>query len=213
MKTATNRTMDFLGHIEMDLQKFADEVVEATEETSEPEVLTKEEFEKRLQSEADKRVAQALATQKAKLESEITARIEKERKEAERLAQLSAEEKAKELESQKQTELTEREKTLKRREMLLDTQDILADRGLPKGFADMLLGEDNDTTMSRINEFEKAFQQSIKEAVEARLKAGYKPSNGAGISEIEALEKQLADTSKLEERLMIKRKLDALKKQ
>ncbi len=149
------------------------------EEKKEPEVMqmTKDDYEKNLQSEADKRVQEALKTHRSKWEKEYKTKIEEERKDAERLAQLSAEEREKALMERQKNELSQKEKLLRSREMKLTAIDVLSDEGLPVSFADQLLGEDADDTYKRIQAFKQAWHDAIDKAVDERLK-DYTPRKG-----------------------------------
>ncbi len=135
------------------------------------EHLTKAEFDKKLQSETDKRVDEALRTARGKWEKEYKERIDRERKDAERLTQLSAEEREKELLRRQQDELSKKEKVLRQRELKLTAIDILAKEELPVTFADQLIGEDGDDTYERITAFKAAWHEAVEKAVTERLKS------------------------------------------
>lgn len=146
--------------------------------------------------------------------SKMKEQIEQERREAERLAKLSEQEKAKELEKKRQQELEEREKSLQRRELLLDTADILKERNLPKSFADMMLAEDAEKTMERINAFEKAFRQEVEAAVSDRLKGGHKPTGSSTPkSKAEELQEKLTTAKTQKERIKTQIELSKIKEQ
>lgn len=221
MKIGTDRTLDAQGLIFVGLQTFADdpEAPEAlageaatTDEDPTAKTYTQEELDKLLQAESDRRVQQALKTQREKLAEEVKSQIEKERREAERLAQLSAEEKAKELQAQKEREISEKEKMIQRRELLMDTIDLLQDRGLPRAFAEMLMGNDGEETLKRVNAFQEQYKQDLEKTVAEKLKSGFKPEKGAAADPAAELEAQLAKETDLARKLMLRRKLDELKK-
>lgn len=153
----------------MDLQHFAEEGNEGNNQ-SEVKTYTEEQVQSMLQSETDKRVTDAIKKREAKFEQELQQRIEAERKEAQRLANLSAEEKEKEMLAKQEQKLKEWERALKNKELLSDTKDILADEGLPTKFADLLLGEDAETTLNKVNDFKSAWQEAIEGAINDRLK-------------------------------------------
>ncbi len=164
----------------LDLQLFADsentddldieDKVKDTEEKQETITYTQEEVDKLLQSETDRRVTQALKTAKAKWEKEFREKLEKEKKEAERLSKLSAEEREKELLKQKEQELAEKEREIKMKELHLDTIEILAQEGLPVGFAEFLIKDDAETTNENIKKFKKEWQEALSKAVDERIK-------------------------------------------
>ena len=153
---------------------------EDRQDKQEPEVLkmTKEEYDKTLKSETDRRVEEAVKTHRAKWEKEYKKKVEEERRDAERLAQLSAEEREKEMLGRQKEELTSKEKLLRQRELKLTAIDILSDEKLPVSFADQLLGEDADETYGRIQKFKQAWHDAVEEEVNKRLK-GKIPREGS----------------------------------
>lgn len=144
--------------------------------------MTQEEFDKKLQSETDKRVTQALKTAQEKWEADFTAKLEAEKKEAERLAKLSADEKQKELLEKTRKDIESREKALRQKELKLDTIDLLSEKKLPVKFADFVMGEDAESTMERIKAFEEQWQSALEAAVNEKLK-GSTPTAGGKAKE------------------------------
>lgn len=136
-----------------------------TNEDDVKDVYTKEEVEKLLQQEADRRVTQA----RKKFESELEKRIAAERKEAERLAKLSEEEKIKHKLEEQRRQLEQRERELLHKELKLEAVKILSEKNLPVDMIDMLVGQDADQTMNNIEAFEAAFRSAVEEAVNKRL--------------------------------------------
>jgi hypothetical protein len=122
--------------------------------------ITEDELEKKLQSEADKRVASALKTAQEKWRKESEETIKNERADAERLAKMSEEEKARVQAQKREDQLTQRERELHRKELQLEAVKILNEKGLPVTFAEMLIGETAEDTMSRINTFKKEWDVS-----------------------------------------------------
>lgn len=139
---------------------------------TEPKVLTltEEELEKRLQAEADRRVAAALKTQAEKIGKQVEERVAKEREDAARLAQMSEEEKRAELERKREQQLSERERNLHRKEMTLEAVKILDEKGLPVSFAETLIGDSAEDTMTRIGKFEKEWNAALDKKIAERLK-------------------------------------------
>ena len=140
------------------------------DKSKETKTYSKEEVDKLLQSETDKRVTEALKTSRAKWESEYQEKLEKEKEEVERLSKLSAKEKEEELRKQKEKELAEKETALRLRELQLDTIGVLSDEELPVGFADFLIKDDAETTKSNISKFKTEWQKAIAKAVDEKLK-------------------------------------------
>jgi len=139
--------------------------------------LTEEEFNQKLQSEADKRVSEALKTSKQKWEKEVSEKIQKEREEAERLATMNEEERQKAIAAKREAELNERETSLKRKEMELEAVKILDEKGLPVKFARTLIGTNADTTMTNISDFEKEWNAALDKKVAERLKSKTPPAD------------------------------------
>jgi len=137
---------------------------------TDPKTYTQEELDKLLQSETDKRVTEALKTSRAKWEEEYKEKLEKEKKEAERLANLSAAEKEKELLKQQQEQLEEKEKAIRLRELQLDTINVLAEEKLPVGFAEFLIKNDAETTNKNIKKFKEEWQKALSQAVDEKIK-------------------------------------------
>lgn len=106
-------------------------------------------------------------------------KAEKERTEAERLAQLSAEERqAEELKKQREeyeAQLAEFNKIkleFERTQLLNETTKQLSDKGLPIQMAQYVVGQDAETTKVNIDNFEKAWSEALKNAVESKLRNG-----------------------------------------
>lgn len=140
------------------------------DKSKETKTYSKEEVDKLLQSETDKRVTEALKTSRAKWEAEYQSKLEKEKEEVERLSKLSAKEKEEELRKQKELELQEKENKLMYRELQLDTIGILSEAELPVGFADFLIKDNAETTKANIDKFKTEWQKAIEKAVDEKLK-------------------------------------------
>lgn len=133
-----------------------------------------EDGRKWLDSEKDKHLAKGLSTwQENNLQKEIEKEIQKrfpdETAEQKQLRELNA--KIEKMESEKQREV------LKNKALT-----IAAEKKLPiNKVIDLVLGEDEESTVSNIGKFEEIFGSSVQAAVEERLKGnGYTPPNNAG---------------------------------
>ncbi|MBS4172114.1 DUF4355 domain-containing protein [Bacillus sp. FJAT-49736] len=140
---------------------------------------TKEELQKLLQSEADKRVTSALKTAQEKWELEYKQKLEAEKAEAEKLAKMSAAEKEQALLEKQKKDIADRERAIQQKELKLETIKILNDKKLPIDFADLLLADDADKTKGNVDTFEKAFRDAVEKAVVERLKGSTPGSGGA----------------------------------
>lgn len=143
--------------------------------------MTKEEYERTLQSETDKRVTEALKTAKKKWEKDYSERIEQEREEAARISQLSERERQELLLKKREEALANKERELSRQRLQLETIKILEERKLPVRFADWLIGEDGDTTFQNIKTFEEAFNAAVNDEIKRRIPQTV-PRVGTGFS-------------------------------
>lgn len=124
-------------------------------ETTQEQTITM--TEKELQSAIDKRVSQALATQKQKLE------------EANKLANMSAEERREAEYQEKIKALEEREAKLARAELMTELTKQLSEKNLPVESADFLIGKDADATSANLKAFEKMFNKAVSAQVASKL--------------------------------------------
>lgn len=193
-KTSTLRGDSYLEG-NFDLQLFASEGSKddsKDDKKDEPKAYTQEELDKLLQSEGDKRVSEALNTARAKWKAEYEEKLEKEKKEAERLASLSAKEKEEEILRQKERELADKEAAIKLRELQLDTINVLVEEKLPVGFADFLIKDDAETTKGNIKKFKEEWQKAVAVAVDEKI-SGTSPK----LPESQVENKSIADFMKL----------------
>lgn len=134
-----------------------------------PKTYTQEELDKLLQTEADKRVSQALSTARSKFEDELKEKIAKEKSEAEKLSRMNEEERFK-IELQKQQQAFEEEKKQFQRErMELETTKELAKLNLPTQFAKYLLDDKSEVVAENIKNFKTEWENAIQKEVESKL--------------------------------------------
>lgn len=134
-----------------------------TESTLEetPKTYTEKEVQELLQREGDRRVSEAMKKAERKKQAAV--------KEATKLAQMNDEQKY-------QYELEQREKAIAAKEAELALAEnkatasaVLADRGLSTQLVDMVVAEDAEEMMDKINRLDTAFKASVKAEVEKRL--------------------------------------------
>ena len=151
---------------------------------------TQEEVLKLLQSETDKRVNQALATQQKKYEKQLS------------LSKLDGDERAK---AEKDAEIAElREQlaqfTIERNKSEL--KSVLSSRGLSAEFADIIaINDDIEASQSNIDKLDKLFKAAVKAEVEKRLAGNAPKGNGSAPAEItkeSAMKMSMAELSALE---------------
>ena len=137
-----------------------EEVVEGGATTQEKEVKT---F---TQEEVDKMISKRLQRER----KDIEAKIEAERKEAEELSRLSEQERQKKLFEKQVKEFEETKRAFENERLLNETSKQLASKNLPVEFAEMLKGNDAESTFENIKLFEVKFNESVEKVVTERLR-------------------------------------------
>ena len=137
-------------------------------ETTEKETFTREEVLQLLQSEADKRVAQALKTQEKKFQKQLS------------LTKLDGDERAKAEKDARIAELEEQLALFNIERNKSELKSVLASRGLSAEFADILaINEDIEASQANIDRLDKLFKAAVKAEVEKRLAGNAPKGNGA----------------------------------
>lgn len=139
------------------------EVETKNQEQKETKTYTEEEVQKLLQQEGDRRVTQALNKQK----------------EAQKLANMSQEEKNQYEYNQKLSELEKREQELAKKELMMETEKQLGEKGLPAEAAAFIVAVDAEQTKKNISAFEKMFNKAVEAAISQKIATG-SPKTGSG---------------------------------
>lgn len=141
-------------------------VVETTQE--EVKTYSQEEVLALIQSEADKRVSQALKTQQKKYEKQLS------------LSKLDGDEREK---AEKDDRIAELEEQLAKFEIernKSELKSVLSSRGLSAEFADIInITDDIEASQANIDKLDKLFKAAVKAEVERRL-AGSAPKGNGG---------------------------------
>lgn len=156
--------------------------------TEEARTYTQEEVLSLLQSETDKRVAQALKTQQKKFDKQLS------------LSKLDGSEREKAEKDNRIAELEEQLAQFQIERNRSELKSVLSSRGLSAEFADIVaINDDIEASQANIDKLDKLFKAAVKAEVEKRL-SGSAPKNGATAAEItkEAAKKMsLAELQKL----------------
>lgn len=126
--------------------------------------------EAEFQSEIDRRVSQALATERRKSEAKV--------KEAEKLAKMNESEKYEYQLQQREAAITAKEKELALAENKNVASQILSEKGISLSLVDFVVAEDADTMKSNIDILDRAFKQSVKDQVLKQM-AGSTPKKNS----------------------------------
>lgn len=149
-------------------------VNETTETTvEETKTYTQEEVLKLLQSETDKRVNQALATQQKKYEKQLS------------LSKLDGDERAKAEKDNRIAELEEQLAAFQIEKNRSELKSVLSSRGLSAEFADIIsINDDIEASQANIDKLDKLFKAAVKAEVEKRLAGNAPKGNGSASAEI-----------------------------
>lgn len=136
--------------------------------TETPKTYTQDEVLALIQSEADKRVTQALKTQKAKYEKELS------------LSKLDGSEREKAEKDNRIAELEEQLAQFQLEKNRSELKSVLSSRGLSAEFADIVaITDDIEASQANIDKLDKLFKAAVKAEVEKRL-AGAGLPKGVG---------------------------------
>lgn len=130
------------------------------------------------QEDINKIISDRLAKEKGKWEKDYQAKLEQAKTEAEKLAKMNADQKAEYEKQKREEELAKREGDITRRELRAQALEALAEKGLPKQLAEILVYSDAEATNKSLEAVEKAFREAVEAGVNERLK-GDPPKGGA----------------------------------
>lgn len=149
-----------------------EEVVEQVSAEETTKTYTQEEVLALIQSESDKRVTQALKSERKKYEKQLSlSKLDgSEREKAEKDAQIA------ELQEQLAQFHVERNRS--------ELKSVLGARGLSAEFADIvLINDDIEASQANIDKLDRLFKAAVKAEVEKRLAGNTPRGNGANLAE------------------------------
>jgi hypothetical protein len=164
----------------------------AAESSANEEVktYTQDEVLALLQSESDKRVAQALKTQQKKYEKQLS------------LSKLDGDEREKAEKDNRIAELEELVKQMNTERNKSELKSVLSSRGLSAEFADIIaISDDIEASQANIDALDKLFKAAVKAEVEKRLAGSAPRGNSSAPAEItkeSAKKLSMAELSRLE---------------
>lgn len=139
--------------------------------SAETKTYTQEEVLALIQSEADKRVSQALKTQQKKHEKELS------------LSKLDGDERAKAEKDNKIAELEAQLAQFQIEKNKSELKSVLSARGLSAEFADIVtIGDDLEEAQANIDRLDKLFKAAVRAEVEKRLAGNAPKGNGTAAS-------------------------------
>lgn len=131
------------------------------------------------QDDVNRIIQDRLTKERQKWEKEFETKLTEAKTEAEKLAKMNAEQKAEYERKKREEELAKREAEITRRELRATALETLAEKGLPKQLADILVYTDAEACQKSIENVEKVFREAVEAAVNERLK-GDPPKSGGG---------------------------------
>lgn len=140
-----------------------------TEEGAAAKTYTQEEVDALLQSESDRRVAQALKKKERELNRKLT--------EAEKLARMSEEDQLRYKLELKEQELAAKETEFALKENKIQAMKVLSERGIPTDLVDFVLTDDAETMLNNINTLEKAIKNIVAAEIKNKI-PGQDPKTG-----------------------------------
>ena len=160
-------------------------------QNSNPKTYTEEEVMALIQSEADKRVTQALSTQKKKYEKQLS------------LSKLDGDAREKAEKDNEIAELREKLAQFQVEKNKSELKRVLGSRGLSAEFADIIaISDDIETSQANIDKLDKLFKAAVKAEVDRRL-AGNSPKkdsiSGGELTKEKVVKMTIAELSELEQ--------------
>lgn len=122
------------------------------------------------QSDMDSLASKVRAEEKAKRETLINDAVTSAIAEYERKAKLTEEEREKEIRTQREKEISDREKNITMRERKIEALELLAQKGLSKDLVDFVVDLDNEKMLSKVDTLAKTYNKSVESTVQEKLK-------------------------------------------
>lgn len=135
------------------------------------------EFSSEQQSKIDSLIAKTVAKERANRDKDIEAA----KTEAEKLAKMNADQKAEYEQEQRESKIAEREAEITKRELRASALETLAEKGLPKQLAEILVFTDAESTSASLDAVEKAFREAVEAGVNERLRGDKAPGGGGKV--------------------------------
>src|SRR5699024_7639321 len=133
--------------------------------------------------EVSKAVNSALKKRELKHQEDLQTKIDEALAEKERLSKLSEKEREEEQLTKREKDILEREQEIERKELKADAISDLTNKGLPVDFANFLLADNAENTLSNINAFKEAFDMAVNAQVKEKLRQDTPLAGTGGIKQ------------------------------
>lgn len=121
------------------------------------------------EQEVNEFLSKRIGKEKAKLEKQYEEKYQKERSQAEKLAQMSESERQAEVLKQEREAFENERKAWEQEKMKVQLERELTQRSLPTEFADLLVDRSSEDALQTINAISKAFNDAVEKAVKAQI--------------------------------------------
>lgn len=153
------------------------ETIESTEQETTEKTYTQQEVLALLQSESDKRVAQALKTQEKKFQKQFEKQVSLSKLDGNEREKAEKDNRIAELEEQLAAFVIERNRS--------ELKSVLSSRGLSAEFADIIaISDDIEAAQAKIDKLDKLFKAAVKNEIEKRLAGNTPKGNNTNPAEI-----------------------------
>ena len=167
---------DFL----INLQLFAEEGDPQQDPKKDEQKEDNVTFTPEQQAAVDRVISERLNRAQSKWEKDFKEKLEQAKTEAEKLAKMNADQKAEYERKKREEELAAREADITKRELRAQALEQLAEKGLPKQLADILVYTDADSTNTSLEAVEKSFKEAVEAGINERLRRSGAPGGAGG---------------------------------
>ena len=152
---------------------------------------------KEYQAEFDRRVAKALKTAQNNWQKDYESKLEAEKQEAKKLAEMNEAEKWAYEKKQLEEKLALKEQELLKKELMATAKNILVEKNIPLNLADLLDYSSDENCKKSIEIIEKSFGTALENAVNDRLRGNKAPSSGVAANNNASWEQLVKNADKM----------------
>lgn len=152
---------------------------------------------KEYQAEFDRRVSKALKTAQSNWQKDYESKLEAEKQEAKKLAEMNEAEKWAYEKKQLEEKLALKEQELLKKELMATAKNILVEKNIPLNLADLLDYSSDENCKKSIEIIEKSFGTALENAVNDRLRGNKAPSSGVAANNNASWEQLVKNADKM----------------
>ena len=152
---------------------------------------------KEYQAEFDRRVSKALKTAQSNWQKDYESKLEAEKQEAKKLAEMNEAEKWAYEKKQLEEKLALKEQELLKKELMATAKNILVEKNIPLNLAELLDYSSDENCKKSIEIIEKSFGTALENAVNDRLRGNKAPSSGVAANNNASWEQLVKNADKM----------------